>query len=298
MNFFRSIKTSLALSFFLFSALTATGFAFEVKPEQYPKELDQAKARVFIYRHGDKILGIKGFGADVNVGGKTHATLSLGEFDVSELPVGDIDVELSQRMSLEVCRVKLKIDPLKDNFLRIQERNVGFARKFIFNSVLVQALEREACAGLNEIVKVSEDEARDQISKSVYTPTSSPIDSKMSREKICGFLGGSKDTSCNPTVENIRNYSPVSYVQKTTNVVASSGVVQTNVSQLTNTNMNVALIQCKVGENPVIEIDAKSCLAVKGIIIDADIMRCRIGNNEPIKLSPDLCIQGSGTVLR
>ena len=55
---------------------------------------------------------------------------------------------------------------------------------------------------------------------------------------------------------------------------------------------------CKVGSNPVIKVDAASCLKMKGVIVGAEKLKCKVGANAPIQLIPKLCLDGGGTVVR
>jgi hypothetical protein len=286
------LLAAISLSFvggFLNSAHSADG------PPKNSKTLDQSTSRVFVYRT-DAALGW--IGVDFSVGGRRYSRLSKEEFDVVELPTGEINIEVIQGgLSLEVCQKTLVIDPLKDNFLKIRNREGGLARHLFTGSLLMQALDKSKCGGVNEIIKVTSEDAVKELPKMKFSPLTSPVDSKMTKENICNFVTGGKGEDCRVTFENIGSYSPVTYI-------ASSASSQTqpparSVAQPSPqaTNLGIA-VRCKVETNPIIEVEISACLAIKGTVVDAESYGCVIGKNPPIKLSPQLCIQGGGQVTR
>ena len=250
------------------------------------KSLDQSKSRVFIYRTSSSlILG----GVSASFGGRKIASLSNKEFDIAELPTGEIEIEVGQNLSADLCRVKISIEPGKDNFLKIRDRDVGAARRFIFGGPLVQLLDRGtsgACSGLNEIIKVNNQEGAEESGNYEYSPLRDLADKSLEQSALCAALK-SDSGSCKVTIGQINAIRPVRYIQ----VAVPPQAVQ-------QATQSAGVVKCQVESNPVIEVDAKACLTIKGTIVDASSYSCAIAANPPIKLAPDLCIQGGGRLVR
>lgn len=255
--------------------------------EPSEKLLDQSKSRVFIYRTSSSLLlG----GVSASYGGRKIASLSNKEFDVAEIPVGEVEIEVGQNLSADLCRVKVVIDSGKDNFLKIRDRDVGVARRFIFNSPVIQLLDRGtsgACGGLNEIIKVEAHEGAEESANYEYSPLRDLADKSLEQSALCGALKAESANKCKINHRQISAIRPVKYVQ-----VASKSQEIQQISQSGD------LVKCQVEANPVIEVEVKACLTIKGKIIDAESYSCVIAANPPIKLVPELCIQGGGKLVR
>lgn len=246
--------------------------------------LNQTKARVFIYRTSSSlILG----GVSASYGGRRVASLSDKEFDVAELPTGEIEIEVGQNLSADLCRVKIAIEPGKDNFLKIRDRDVGVGRRFIFNSPLIQLLDRStsgACGGLNEIIKVSNQEGAEESKEYVYSPLRDLSDKSLAPSALCSALNAGSDSSCKVTHGQISMIRPVRYVAD----ASAPGFVKPPELQ----------IQCQVGANPLLTVTVDACLKIKGQIIGRESLRCALAGNPPISLDPELCISGGGSVVQ
>ncbi len=265
------------------------------RPTGNSKTLDQSTSRVFVYRT-DAALGW--VGVDFAVSGRRYSRLSKEEFDVVELQTGEINIEVIQGgASLEVCQKNLVIDPLKDNFLKIRNREGGLTRHLFTGSLLMQALDKSKCGGVNEIIKVTAEDGIKELAKMKFSPLKSPIDSKMTKENICNFVTGGKDEDCKVTFENIRSYSPVTYAASSASSQTQPPARAATQPSQQASNSGIA-VRCKVEANPIIEVDMSACLAIKGTVVDAESYGCVIGKNPPIRLSPQLCIQGGGQVTK
>lgn len=270
-----TVALSLICSFHATSATEATSAPV--------KNIENSKARVFIYRTSSSlILG----GVSATYGGRKLASLSNKEFDVTELPVGEVEIEVSQNLSADMCRVKVQIEPLKDNFLKIRDRDVGVGRRFIFNSPLIQLLDRGtsgACSGLNEIVKVEVNEANEEFEAYEYSPMRDLADKSLEPSLLCKALTKGESERCKVEPKHISSLRPVRYIQAST-------------SPQKQVEAGNILVKCKVANNPLIEVAPQACLAIQGVIENGDNLSCVIGSNAPIKLSPDLCLKGGGRV--
>jgi hypothetical protein len=106
--------------------------------------LNQTRARVFILRETTSLLlG----GVSVWFEGKRVANLSNKEFDVVEYKTGEVPYEVGQNLSADLCKGKLPVDPLTDNFFLIKDRDVSVARRFIWRGPIVSLLERAGGGG-------------------------------------------------------------------------------------------------------------------------------------------------------
>lgn len=296
-------KTGLSVTMTLFALICSNASAQDNSSinkhsnsiTQHKRSLDESKSRVFVYRT-DAALGW--VGVDFVVQGRRYSRLSKEEFDVVELPTGENNIEIVQGgASLEVCRLKLTIDPLKDNFLKIRNRDGGLARHFFSTgSLLGQALDKSACGGVNEMIKVSQEEAEKELPKMKFSPLKSPVDPMMTKENICKFVTSGKEDDCSVSQASIVSFSPVVYAQSQ----RKPELVKTSVAgeSSPSSNLGAENVKCQVESNPIIEVDAKACLTIKGTIVDASSYSCAIAANPPIKLAPDLCIQGGGRLVR
>ena len=261
---------------------------------QYTRSPDESKARVFVYRT-DAALGW--VGVDFVVQGRRYSRLSKEEFDVVELPTGENNIEIVQGgASMEVCRLKLTIDPLRDNFLKIRNRDGGLLRHAFTPTYLLNQLNTSACGGVNEIIKVSQEEAEKELPQMKFTPLKSPVDPMMTKKNSCKFVTSGKEDDCSVSQASIVSFSPVVYAQSQ----RKPEMVKTSVTEESSpsSNLGAGNVKCQVESNPVIEVDAKACLTIKGTIVDASSYSCAIAANPPIKLAPDLCIQGGGRLVR
>jgi hypothetical protein len=244
--------------------------------------LNQTKSRVFILRETSSvILG----GVSVWFEGKKVASLSNKEFDVLEFKTGEVSYEVGQNLSADLCKGKLPVDPLVDNYFLIKDRDVSAARRFFFRSPVISLLERAGgggdCNGLDELVKISKDEAMQKISGYEYSPHDKRESGAYSPASICSSSGAS---NCDVTFEMFAKAMPIKYVAD----ASAPGFPKPPELQ----------IQCQVGANPQISVTVDACLKIKGRIIGRESLRCVLAGNPPIALDPELCISGGGSVVQ
>jgi hypothetical protein len=246
---------------------------------------NQTKSRIYIFRKSTQlILG----GVSASIGGRKYASLGKREFDVFEYKTGEVTIEVGQNLNFELCKVKINIEPLRDNYLLIKDKDVGVARKFFFNTLIYQALERSSsgeCSGLNEVIEISKEDAEKEFDSFTYSPLESKEDGVFSNKILCADINkGLPTNSCNIT------YGEISKVRLTKYVSDSSVVGYTAPPQI--------MVSCKIGDNPEIDLDADACVKVKGTIQNQEAFFCVLGKNTPIKLTPELCLSGSGRIVR
>lgn len=244
--------------------------------------LNQTKSRVFILRETTSvILG----GVSVWLEGKKVASLSNKEFDVVEHKTGEIAYEVGQNLSADLCKGKLPVDPLADNYFLIKDRDVSAARRFFFRNPVISLLERSGgggdCNGLDELVKISKEEALQKIAGFEYSPHDKRESGIYSPASICQQVGAS---GCDVTYEMFAKALPVRYVAD----ASAPGFPKPPDLQ----------IQCQVGANPLLTVTVDACLKIKGQIIGRESLRCALAGNAPITLDPELCISGGGSVVQ
>jgi len=243
--------------------------------------LNQTRSRVFIFRETTSLLlG----GVSVWFEGRKVASLSNKQFDIVEYQTGEISYEVGQNLSADLCKGKLPVDPLTDNFFLIKDRDVGVARRFIFRSPVISLLERAGgggdCNGLDELVKISKEEAIQKIDDFKYSPHDKRDSGAYSPERICASVGMSR---CDITFEMFSKAMPIKYVAD----ASAPGFPKPPELQ----------IQCQVGANPQVSVSVDACLKIKGQIIGRESLRCVLAGNAPISLDPELCINGGGSVV-
>ena len=293
------------MTFLLFVSYTPVGYASEASSQSTPESstsvvetqpvispapsgqaseatLNQTKSRVFILRETTSIiLG----GVSVWFEGKKVASLSNKEFDVLEFKTGEVPYEVGQNLSADLCKGKLPVDPLTDNFFLIKDRDVGDARRFVFRNPLISLLERAGgggdCNGLDELVKISKEEALQKIAGFEYSPHDKRESGTYSPASICQQSGAS---GCDVTYEMFVKALPVRYVAD----ASAPGFPKPPDLQ----------IQCQVGENPLLTVTVDACLKIKGQIIGRESLRCALAGNAPITLDPELCMSGGGSVVQ
>jgi hypothetical protein len=245
--------------------------------------LNQTRARVFILRETTSLLlG----GVSVWFEGKKVASLANKEFDVLEFKTGEVPYEVGQNLSADLCKGKLPVDPLVDNYFLIKDRDVSAARRFFFRNPVISLLERSGgggdCNGLDELVKISKDEAMQKISGYEYSPHDKRESGLYSPSKICTSVGSVPN--CDVTFEMFAKAMPVKYVAD----ASAPGFPKPPELQ----------IQCQVGANPQVSVTVDACLKIKGQIIGRESLRCVLAGNPPIALDPELCISGGGSVVQ
>ena len=117
---------------------------------------NQTKSRVYIFRKSSQlILG----GVSASIGGRKYASLAKREFDIFDYNTGGLTMEIAQNWSIDLCKMKVTIDPLKDNYLLIRDRNFSVAGilfdQTIFGLVtnVVARASSGDCSGKNEIIE-------------------------------------------------------------------------------------------------------------------------------------------------
>lgn len=246
---------------------------------------NQSKSRVYIFRKSTQlVLG----GVSASIGGRKYASLGKREFDVFEYKTGEVIFEIGQNLNFELCKVKINIEPLRDNYLLIKDRDAGVARKFFFNNLIFQALERSSsgeCSGLNEVIEISKEEAEKEFDAFTYSPIEAKEDGIFSNKSVCADINkGLPTNSCDITYGAISKVRPTKYV--------SDSIV------VGYTAPPPIMVRCKIGDNPEIDLDADACVKVKGTIQNQEGFLCVLGKNTPIKLTPELCLSGSGRIVR
>ena len=157
-------------------------------------------------------------------------------------------------------------------------------------------MDKADCSGINEIVKVSEEIAINEMKGLSFSPLKNPIDTEMTKEKICNFITKAKEAKCNVTPEMIAQYSPISYTSAPGPNLNNSVSSPSLSSAKPTPGSGDVLVACKIGDNPPIQLNPSACVNVKGEILGAETLSCILGSNPPIKLSPDLCLKGGGRV--
>ena len=65
---------------------------------------------------------------------------------------------------------------------------------------------------------------------------------------------------------------------------------------LSNHGLSEVLVQCRVGKNPIIQVDASTCISIGGKI-QASPFKCKFGSNMPIELEASKCLQAKGKLV-
>lgn len=57
------------------------------------------------------------------------------------------------------------------------------------------------------------------------------------------------------------------------------------------------IVRCRVGKNPIIEVDARTCISIGGKV-QGSSFKCQFGSNMPIELEPSKCLQAKGKLVQ
>lgn len=258
------------------------------KKQSEATNYNQSKSRIYIFRKSSQlVLG----GVSASIGGRKLASLAKREFDIFDYKPGEVTVEVAQNLNFELCKVKINIEPLRDNYLLIRDRNFSVARTIFDQTLfglaanLVERTSSGDCSGKNEIVEISKEEADKEYKDFIYSPVEKIVDGEFSKSKICTDQNkGVQTNSCDITYDSISKVRLTKYV-------SDSSVIGYIPPPTT-------MVSCKIGDNPEIDLEVDACLKVKGMIKNQDSLLCALGKNAPIKLIPELCLSGGGRVVR
>ena len=281
-------SASFFLGVFFLGALVypSIGIASEVaKSNALMSMFDQTKARLFVIRDGEKFdLN----GVSLRLKGKQIAVLNHMQWNLVEYPTGEVSWEVGSIGRYD-CKGRVVIDPLKDNFLLIKDRDPADVRRdyqekstfrdFLFGNP--ESRWRGDCGGLWELIKISESDATKRLSEFKYQPHKNDRSGFYSKESICRDL--SMD-SCEVSFEMVRKVRQAFYQ------IDSSIPVSVKPTELQ--------VGCKVGSNPLLTLGVEACIKIKGQILGKENLKCVLANNPPIPLDPELCLSGGGFVVQ
>ena len=245
---------------------------------------DQTRSRVFVIRDG-KMFDTGGI--SLRLKGKQVSILRHTQWNVIEYPTGEVSWEVGTANEYE-CKGRIVIDPLKDNFLLVKDRDPADVRRDFgdtsYRDLLFRGRNKAGrgdCWGMWELTKISEVDASKRLSEFKYQPYKDDRRGSYSVESICQ---DSNSEACEVSFEKLMRVRQATY--------------QIDPSIPLSIKPPELQVECQVGTNPILTLGLEACIKIKGQIIGKEKLRCVLANNPPISLDPELCLSGGGFVVQ